>query len=240
MTNSAAQGRWPLLALLLGCPGADKAPLSDEINAGGASLCAQISGQAEADTGFTWEIDGEVLSDGPGAALDTATPCRELDRVLQVEGDDGQTYNLGYQLRDDADAPLSASLGVTPGERVQLELLATIGYFYTGYALTLWEGEALIAAIADNREPHPDGLSVTRGEQIARVPDECGERIGWEMVFSGDEALTLAPVDTGELTVGGRPMTVVARAGWGWGEDTTCTDLTGYWEWAVVSKGAGE
>ena len=235
MNTNAPLIRWPLLALLAGCPGDDKDDLADEITAGGVSLCAQISGEPEADTGFTWDLEGEVLADGPGDALDEGAPCRELDRVLQVQGSDGQTYNLGYALRDAAAAPLEAALPLSPGDPVQIELLATIGYFYTGYALTLTQGDALVAAFADHREPHVTGLRVQRGAAVAREPDECGEKTGWQMIFTGDEALTLSPVAVGALDVGGRAMSVAALAAWGWGEETTCTDLSGGWEWALIS-----
>lgn len=226
----------PLLILTVGCPTRCAGSLSDEIVSGDVSLCAGIVGQPPPDTGFAWDLEGDVVGDVPGDALDTAEPCQGAARVLKVAADDGATYNLGYTLRDADREVMEASLGLGDGDRVRVELLATIGYFYTGYGLAVYQDDALVAAIADNKRPGLDGLTVTSGEQVASEDDECGEQRGWEMVFTGDDTLTLTPVSTGTLSVAGIPMTAWAIAAWDWGDDgeTECSDLLSFWEWAVI------
>lgn len=223
------------LLSLVACPG-DK--LSDQIMDGEVSLCAQEVGAAAADTGYTLELEGEVLGDGPGEELDTAEPCRGSARVLRVAGDDGATWNLGYTLRDNEHALIAASAGLDEGDRVSVELLATIGYFYTGYGLVVREGDQLVAAIADNKAPPlGDELSVERGRKIASLTNDCGLQEGYELDFTGDEALTLAPVQSGALSVGGVALTAYALAEWGWEDNGFCTDLIGATEWAVLRGG---
>lgn len=222
--------------LSLGCP--DKDTLSDEILAGDVDLCAGLSGQPAPDTGFAWDLEGEVLGEVAGDDLDTGEPCSGSERVIEIAADDGKSYQLGYGLYDEDDALIASSLGLAAGDRVQLELLATIGYFYTGYGLVLRREGALVAAISDNKAPSLDELSVGEGDQIASEDNDCGERRGWELVFTADDTLTLAPVASGELTVSGVPMSALALAAWDWSPESgeSCTDLIGFWEWAVVPE----
>lgn len=226
----------PLLCLTAGSLADCKGALSDRIVAGDVSLCAGVVGQPPPDTGFTWDLEGDVLGDVPGDGLDTAEPCHGASRVLEVAADDGETYHLGYTFRDQDDEVIEARLGPGEGDHVHVELLATIGYFYTGYGLVLRQDDALVAAVADNREPRLDEISVEAGRQVASVDDACGERRGWEMVFTGDDTLKLAPVSSGTLSVAGIPMTAWAFAAWNWddGAGSQCTDLLGFWEWAMI------
>ncbi len=222
------------LSPLLSC----KTRLADEITAGDVHLCAGIVGQPEPDTGFAWDVEGEVVEDVPGDGLSADEPCAGAERVLKIAADDGQTYHLGYGLSDAEDAPIAAELAVEAGDRVRMELLATIGYFYTGHGLALHRGETLLAAIADNKAPPLDALRVVEGDQLAAEETECGDQRGWEMVFEADERLALAPVASGALTVAGAPMQAWALAGWDWEPQSgdLCTDLLSFWEWAVFAS----
>lgn len=224
---------WIAPLLSLGCPGPGK--LDDQVTAGGVRVCAGLAGEPAPDTGFTWDVDGEVLGEVDGADLGSDEACYGTDQVIQVAGDDGGTYQLGLALLDEDGATIPASLGLSAGDRVNLSLLAEIGYFYTGYGLVLRRDEQLVAAVSDNKPPTVAGLDVSRGEQVASEPNECGERRGWQLVFTADDTQTLAPVASGPLTVAGVPMTATALAAWDWGGDgDQCTDLLSFWEWAVL------
>ncbi len=187
------------------------------------------------DTGYTAEIEGEVLLHGPGDEVPEDQPCAGMERVLDVADAEGTTWHVGYRLRDEAGETIPAEMDLHVGDPVSLSFLADLGYFSEGYALTVRRDGLLVGAFADHEDPDVAELPVKLDERVGQEDVEgCGMRYGYAMRFEADEDVVITPVGSAEITVDGRPLTAHALHAVRWGEDIQCTDVIGGWSWAAL------
>ena len=71
------------------------------------------------------------------------------------------------------------------------------------------------------------GLAVSSGERVGTVEDQCGTVVRSEILFEGDDAVSLIPYGAGPVLVAGTALQALAVSNESWEGDVVCTDLAG-------------
>lgn len=180
------------------------------------------------------ELSGTVTSIGAGD-----DPC-----VWGATLDDGAgtVASIGFGVRDAEGGDLTPPIDLVAGDTVQLTYRYRVVWGdVAGFVLS--DGVGVVVAAEEGawggalHASDVPGLTVQRGEDVvATEPTECQPIEGYEIVYTGDEALTLTPVSSGTVQIGGAPLTAMALAAYDYGASATCqvADQTGETSWVVV------
>lgn len=210
------------------------------------ALAAGCPGGVERGT-VVVSLDGgrPPLGDDLDLLLDGTVTAVEADasgaRSVTVDDGAGEVHTVGLSVGDAADADIAPALDVAVGDAVHLVYRYRFVWGdVAGFALS--DADGLVVAAEEGawggalQEGDVPGLSVRRGDDVvAREAAECQPLEGFSLVFEGDEAVELVPVDTAPLSVDGAALTAIAVASWDYGESATCqiSDVTGYDSWVV-------
>lgn len=229
------------LATLMLAACADKDGGSDyaEYEVGSAAACLTIDDESAIQEGesVTYDVVGTVVSDGEGTTSGNAHPCGEVARVLSLTDSEGRSVELGYGIRSPEGADLTPPLEVEAGDTVYLEF-ASVRSFGEASGFVLQDTAGVLGAIEVGtwgpalQEGAFPGLSVRVGETVGSGLNACGTTAAYEIVFEGDAARALTPVEDKLITVAARSYTAYALAAWEYTE-ATCTDVAGATVWSV-------
>ncbi len=186
----------------------------------------------------SWEVSGtasyvpfEILSSIPFPA------CEPKYVVFIDEG--SEIWKLGYRVFGHDGEELSPEITLSDGQHVTAHIIRgeTWGSDY-GFSLIDAQGK-LVAAFEEGYQGEEvqgaalDGLIVDSGDEYSAFKaTDCGVQQGLEMVFSGENEVTLRNLEAGHVQMDGYELNVWNVANYYYRE-LECTDTWGPKAWAV-------
>lgn len=176
-----------------------------------------------------YNLRGRVISDEVASGFTgNVIPCSEAPgRVLTVQSNDGETYELGYAWRDSSGWDMTPWANISRGDTVELLVRQSVeDPSSAGFALFQANGSLVYAleasrgaqGLAANDIP---GLSYRIGEEVGAYATEgCGDRLSLTVEFETEAgATTMYEGEDFGMQVGDDYMTTCSIASYEYTED---------------------
>lgn len=228
MVRSGAVVLAVVLGVAVGC-GED-----EEFPTGSADICVEPP-ESEEDAA-TYEIDGEVtvVESAPGEEFEELPEHCERSRMLRLE-QDGDEWVVGYSVFDEEQRDIAPVPDLEEGDQVDVDMKVDAAMWNPRQSLAVSDDEGPILAIASNggtSGERVDGLEVVDGADYGSRDTSCGTRVGYELVFQGDDDATLRMAEAGPVEVDGTGLTARNVSSYRL-EDVRCEDVFGQTHWVV-------
>ena len=233
----------PIVLALSAC--VDRSDVTTEADRGTMALCLGSDGDASINgESATFTFTGTVTVDTPADDMDWSQPTDgvvgcgvEPSRVLEVLGDDGTTWWVGYGLWDEAGADGTPALEVSPGAPVDLVFRA-IASFGSAAGVAVHSDDVLVLAMEQGTwgpALQPDdvpGLTVSLGALTEESTGGCADMEDYALIFAADTGVEVPTGESAEVLLGGVPMTAAAVSAWEY-VPPVCPDGAGEVLWSV-------
>jgi len=231
---------FPLLTLFAACKIAAYDP------PGETAVCIVSDGavfDTSSDEFFTFDVSGTLTAWGSATEI-LGDACGQVDKAFTLRDEAGVDWSVGYAVRNsDGETVTPEPLEDLVGSSVTMRYKAVRSFGEAdGFAIS--EGGTLLAAVEQGtwgpalEEEDVPGLSVTSGEPVYELEDDCGTQSYSKIVFTGDEQYAEIPYSQTEITVDGASYDIFAVDN-GTYIELNCTDMGGRWEWAAFRAAEG-
>ena len=165
---------------------------------GSGVVCLRSDSGVAAEDGL-YNLRGRVISDEVASGFTgNVIPCAEAaGRVLTVQSNDGETYQLGYAWRDSSGWDMTPWANISRGDTVELVVRQSLEDTESaGFALFQANG-SLVYVLEASRGAQAltsgdiPGLSYRIGEDVGSYATEgCGDRLSLTVEFETDAGMT--------------------------------------------------
>lgn len=233
----------PLSVSLAAC--VDRSKVAGEADRGTMALCLGSDSDAAIDGEMnTFAFSGTVAIDTSAADATWSQPTDDIvdcdvepSRVLEVLGDDGTTWWVGYGHWNEAGTDGTPALEVGVGTAVSVVFQA-VESFGSAAAVAIHSDAVLVLAMDKGRwgsamqDGDVPGLSVALGSVIETSSDGCADIEDYTLIFAADTGVEAPTGETDEVLLGAVPMTVAAVSAWEY-VPPVCPDGAGEVLWSV-------
>lgn len=195
---------------------------------GSGVVCLRTDSGVPTEDGL-YNLRGRVISDeaASGFTGNVITCSEAAGRVLTVQSNDGETYEIGYAWRDSSGWDMTPWANISRGDNVEvLVRQSTEDSASAGFALFQANGRLVYAleasrgsqGLASNDIP---GLSYRIGEEVGSYATEgCGDRLSLTVEFETDSgSTTMYEGEDFGMQVGDDYMTTCSIASYEYTED---------------------
>ena len=164
---------------------------------------------------------------GTVSAIDD--PIGDCTRSVTVDDGAGGTFAVGLTVTDDDGTDITPDPGVAVGDTLMVNYRYEMPFGDVA-GFTLADNEGLFFAAEEGGwgnaldDADVPGLTVESGDTVATEETDCQPKEFHEIVFNGDEDVTLTTVDSGQIVLGGRTLTALAIQDWRFVEDSPGLD----------------